>query len=96
MNRRDAMVRRKELYVKEFSNLVTVEQHLLNAAGTVRVVASRLGGESRQHEDLQELLRALEDAVDRTRRTKRSLLREWRSSSTPADHTAGQHALLTG
>ncbi len=67
-------------YVEEFSTLVTVEQHLMNAAGSVRVAELRLSGETPLRGALHELHGALEDAVSLTRKTKRALLAEWRAA----------------
>jgi len=64
---------------EEVSTLITVEQHLLNAAGAIRVAEHRLGGHAELHEDLREILRALDGAVGLTRKTKHALLREWQS-----------------
>lgn len=67
-------------YVEGFATLVTVEQQLLNAGGSVRVAQLRLSGESPLRGEIQKLHRALEEAVILTRRTKRALLAEWRAA----------------
>ncbi len=69
-----------ERYVEEFSTLVAVEQQLLNAAGAVGMAELRLSTEDPLHEELGALLRALEAAVDLTRKTKRLLLAEWKAA----------------
>ncbi len=67
-------------YVEEFGALVTVEQQLLTASTAIRIAGLRLSGEGPLRDELRELLRMLEAAVDHTRRTKRLLLADWRAA----------------
>ncbi len=71
-----------ERYVDQFSTLVTVEQHLLNAVGEIHFAKLRLTGESPLRAELQRLHQAIEDATNHARESKRALLAEWRAAET--------------
>lgn len=63
----------------ELSNLCVAEQHLLNAAVSVRAAGRRLG-DDRLWERIRTILGALEETVELTRKTKRIVLEDWRAA----------------
>jgi hypothetical protein len=70
-------------YQKEFLALVVVEQHLLNAAVSLRAAEHRLG-DGQLREEIRAILSSLEDTVGLAGRAKLIMLHEWRMASQPA------------
>lgn len=62
-------------YQTEFLTLVVVEQHLLNAAGSLRAVEHHLG-DGQLREEIRALLSSLERTVGLAGRAKRNIFRE--------------------
>lgn len=71
-------------YDAEISTLFIVEQHLLNAAVSLRSAERRLG-DGQLREEIREILRSVEATTDLTKRVNRIVLKEWRTAeATPA------------
>ncbi len=72
-------------YQREFLTLVVVEQHLLNAAGSLRAVEHRLG-DGLLREEIRALLSSLEGTVGLAGRAKRNMFHEGQTAK--ANHPA--------
>jgi hypothetical protein len=64
-------------YQSEFSNLAVVEQHLLNAAVSLRAAEHRLE-EGQLRKEIRAILDSLAETVELAGRAKHIMLNEWR------------------
>ena len=64
-------------YADECSRLFAVEQHLLNAAVSLRSAERRLS-DGQIREQVRAILESLQEAVELTQTAKRTMLHEWR------------------
>jgi len=65
-------------YAEELSKLFVAEQHLLNAAVSLRTAERRLT-DGTLREQVRAILQAVQETVELTQRTNRIMLKEWRS-----------------
>jgi hypothetical protein len=71
-------------YDAEISTLFIVEQHLLNAAVSLRSAERRLS-DGQLREEIRQILRSVEATADLTKRVNHIMLKEWRlAEATPS------------